>query len=203
MSSWPFAPGESPFRMKGIAYRAFLKFIEEELPGGKEAFLQQLEDPALREFASQAFLAASWYDVGPVVAMNEVVAGIRGEPMEAFLRQRGRAHAEEDLSGVYAWLLRLATPAAVAKGLPRLVQRYFDWGETLAEDVGPGHVRVVRSGIPDHLAQWLDSVSLPYIEYALEKTGARGLELSLDGHPAERVHGQPASRRIYDIRWRA
>ena len=201
--SWTFLPGESPFRMKGIAYRSFLSFIEEGVPGGKAAFMERAVAPGLREFAAQPFLAASWYDVGPVVAMNAVVAEMLGKPLGPFLRARGQAHAEEDLSGVYSWLLRLATPTAVAKGLPRLSQRYFDWGETATEEVAAGHVRVVRRGVPDHLAQWLDSVSVPYIEYAMGRAGAKDLQVIVDGHAAEPAHGQPASMRIYDIRWRA
>jgi hypothetical protein len=59
----PFGPGESPFRTKGNVYRALLESADARVPGGREAVLARIDDPALAKFFAQPFLAASAYDI--------------------------------------------------------------------------------------------------------------------------------------------
>jgi len=170
---WPFAPGASPFHIKGLGYRSLIQYVETSVAGGMPRLLDAIEDPALRAFARQPFLAASWYDVGPVITLNETIAGLLEMKLDDFLAMRGRMQAEDDLSGVYSWLLAVATPSAVAKGLPRLTQRYFDWGGVEIETPAQRHVRAIRTGVPVYLADWFGSVSCAFLEVAMGKAGAK------------------------------
>src|SRR5690349_4733816 len=72
----PFAPGESPFRGKGVTYRNFVDYVEEHLPGGRERLLAAIADPALRAFAAQRFLAGTFYDQMPMIPIFETTAAL-------------------------------------------------------------------------------------------------------------------------------
>ena len=40
----PFAPGESPFKVKGIGYKGHLEYTERYVPGGVKAMVAELDD---------------------------------------------------------------------------------------------------------------------------------------------------------------
>jgi len=46
----PFAPGESPFHVKGVVYLGLREYFAEQIPGGIEAVSKELHDEALRTF---------------------------------------------------------------------------------------------------------------------------------------------------------
>lgn len=203
MSDWPFQPGESPFRIKGIVYRQLHKTVERDVPGGWDGLLEAIDSPALRRFASQPFLAASWYDNEPIVELNDLSARLTEQDPQAYLVERAREQAEEDLSGVYSWLLKLASPLLVGHGFKRLIPRYFEWGETNIRTVDPHQIETVRSGIPTRLVDWCDAVSQPFLEYAFEESGARDVRVTLEAsRPDGSAHGVPTKELSYSIRWR-
>ena len=187
--------------MKGLAYRSLMRFVDEELPGGRGAFLAKIEDYDLARFANQPFLAASWYDVAPVVAMNEVASQMMGQSMADFVGGRARTQAREDLSGVYSFLLRLAAPMAVAKGLPRLTSRYFDWGEADTFQVERRHARAIRTGVPSILRAWYPQVSIPYMEIAIERAGGRDVRIESSSVREGETDGVVTYRQTFDLYW--
>ncbi|HJL16458.1 MAG TPA: hypothetical protein RMH99_12425 [Sandaracinaceae bacterium LLY-WYZ-13_1] len=200
--SWPFEWGRSPFRMKGIAYRSFVQFLEADVPGGLDGVAARLSSDALRRFLRQPFLAASWYDAAPSVPLNEAAADLLGRDVGELMRERGRIQAEEDLAGVYSWLLKVASPRAVATRLPRLTARYFDWGGVEIEEESPEHVVAVRTGVPRYLAVWYDRVATPFLAYALERAGARELRMTTSTRLDAPAHGVRCCALAFDMRWR-
>lgn len=74
--------GESPFRAKGTLYRATHSDFEHNLHGGFQALLDAIEEPELREFVGQHFLASTRYDVMPVPAIAECSAKVVGRTVE-------------------------------------------------------------------------------------------------------------------------
>lgn len=200
VTDWPFAPGGSPFRMKGLAYRALYQFVEREIEGGRDAFVASLPR-SHRTFARQPFMAASWYDLAPVVAMNETAASMMRMDVDTFMRVRGEAQAEEDLGGVYSWLLKIASPGAVVGGFPRLTTRYFDWGGVEVEKLADAHVRIWRLGVPDYFAHWYVAVSVPFMTYAIQKAGGKGVRIETELSADAPAHGVRCSKIAFDVRW--
>ncbi len=43
----PFAPGKSPFHVKGVVYRNLVEYVDKTVAGGLAAFVAALDDPAL------------------------------------------------------------------------------------------------------------------------------------------------------------
>src|SRR4051812_46421357 len=100
-----FPPGESPFRVKGVTYRNFVDYVEQELEGGLAKFLAELREPELRTFAAQPFLPSGWYDTLPIVSLCNAAALAKGQPARTFVQGLSRFAAERDTKGVYRFLL--------------------------------------------------------------------------------------------------
>jgi hypothetical protein len=167
----PFAPGMSPFHIKGIAYRGHIEYVEKHIPGGAAAVNRVFRNSALRFFFEQPFLAASWYDVLPIVPLWYACADVLGRPRLEFLRTRTRHQAEQDIHGVYRMILKLASPQSVAERIQRVVGKYFDFGTTDAKLIEPGLVRYVQKGVPAFLAPWFGIVGETFVQVALEIAG--------------------------------
>ncbi len=198
----PFPPGQSPFRIKGMAYRGHMKYAAERLPGGVAAMLDGLDDPALRAFFEQSFLAASWYDILPLLPAGRVCARLAGTSYEEYLVARSRWQAASDMTGVYKMLIKVASTQSVALRLPKLLQRYLDFGGTVATAVEPGLVEAETRGMPRAVLAWFAPVAATYTVCALELGGAPGARVV--GHPAEpdgSAHGVDLVRYRWDVCW--
>ena len=199
---FPKLPGQNPFRIKGTAYRGHMSYVEEHLPGGAAAMCEAFGDPLLGDFFRQTFLAASFYDLYPLVAAGHVCAKLLHTGFEEFIRLRTRAQAERDVNGVYKMLLKLTSPEGLALRLPRLVGQYLDFGTAEAHRVAPGHVVGVQSGTPRELARWFQLVHEQYVLTVLPMAGAR--DVLFRGEPPtlrERKDGVELVTMRSDVRW--
>jgi hypothetical protein len=182
-ASWPFPPGESPYHMKGLVYRTTVTYLN-RTAGRFEAVLKEV-GPEIATFLRQPFLAASWYDLGPVIALNDAAARVVDMPTEDFIRERTHAQALQDLTGVYSFVLKLASPLAVAQALPRLTSRYFDWGGVEIRKHSATYVEPIRTGVPRYIARWYFLAAEGFMLYAIEKAGGRAVRIEM----AEKVRG--------------
>jgi hypothetical protein len=124
-----FAFGRSPFHAKGVLYLGTQSFFAENVRGGLDALASEIQDEALRAFITQKFLPASLYDVMAVPALVAYEARALRMGHDDYLLHRTRYQAKKDLGGVYAWLLRLASPRLVATRLPRIMLQMFDFAQ--------------------------------------------------------------------------
>jgi hypothetical protein len=180
---FPKPPGENPYRIKGTAYRGHMAYVAEHLPGGVPAMLDCVADPALRAFYQQTFLAASFYDIYPLVAGGHVCARMASTTFEGFVRVRTRYQAERDVAGVYKMLLKLTSPESLALRLPRLVGQYLDFGKADAHLVKPGHVVGTQAGTPRTIARWFSIVHEEYFSTLLPMAGARNVRFRAEPLP--------------------
>src|SRR5271165_5876625 len=105
----PFVAGTSPFRIKGVAYQGHVDYAARFIPGGERAVIEGFRDPGLRAFFEQQFLAASWYDVLPIVPVWHVCARLLDQNPTDFLKVRTRHQALRDINGIYRFILKLAS----------------------------------------------------------------------------------------------
>ena len=198
----PFAPGTSPFRIKGIAYRGHVDYATRFIPGGPAAVNAAFRNPALTTFFEQQFLAATWYDALPLVPVWYACARVLKQPPMEFLRIRTRHQASQDINGVYRLLLKVASAEAVALRMPRVVAQYFDFGTASAQVLRPGVVRVEHTGFPAYMASWFSIVAETYLHVALELAGAS--KVHVRRQPFEltgEAHGLPVGRMIGDVQF--
>ncbi len=199
----PFAPGESPFRAKGTVYRNLFDSADARVPGGHRGVLQRLDDPQLVAFFDQTFLAASTYDVLPIVPFGMTAARLSGMTYPEFVRGGAAFSAKRDMSGVYRVFLKLASPAAVVKRLPRILLQYFDFGSIEGRFVGEHAYEAVTRGMPQTLSVWSASVAHGFLPVVLEAAGARDVDVRMGPREPEREErGVMLYRSSFVVSWK-
>jgi len=190
-----FELGKSPFRVKGVLYLGTQSFFNDHVRGGLDALAGEVEDPALRAFITQKFLPSSLYDVTPVPALIAYEARTLRMTLDDYLLHRTRHQAKKDLGGVYAWLLRLASPRLVATRLPKIMLQMFDFAEAEIISDEPNETVARLGNIPAHLAPWLETAVTVYAETALRLAGATASV----GEPQIRPSGSKAGLTLVDL----
>lgn len=202
---FPKPPGQNPYRVKGNAYRGHMDYVEEHVPGGTQAMRDGFEDPQLKEFFGQTFLAATLYDLYPLVAAGHVCAKLSSSSFSQFVRVRAEYQALRDVSGIYKMLLKLTSVEGLASRLPRLMAQYFDFAESETHLVAPGHVVGEQLGVPrQQLAPWLALVAETYMRTIMPMAGARDLRVKVESlRTPERKDGVELCTLRTDIQWSA
>lgn len=191
--AFPFAPGDSPFRLKGVAYRGHLEYVARHVPGGTAAANAQLTDPRMRTFLEDTtFLASSLYDVVPLAVAGLACGKATGMGFLEFVQKRTVKQVEFDTDGVYRNLLTLVSPQAVIGRMPQLVGQYTNFARTKLE-WQKGNVIVSRhEKIPRALAPWWVTVTDTYVRVVLHRVGIRTVDITYDKPvPAGSAHGVP------------
>ena len=172
-----FQPGESPFRAKGTLWLGFSAYADFHVGGGLAALRETLP-PALREFFSQAFIAASWYDVMPVVQISQAIASMNLIGHMEQVRRMGVWHGEQDLNGVYKQLLKQSTPQAICRRFASIYSQLYNFGraEIVAEQ--ENKVEACAYGMPEPLAGWWMKASESYLHPILAAAGARASKMT-------------------------
>jgi hypothetical protein len=199
-----FAPGESPFHVKGGVYLGTIKFFTRQVEGGVEALHKEIDDPRLLAFIQQKFLPSSWYDVLPVAPLIRAEARAMKLTTMQYLKQRTAFQVREDIGGVYRMLLKLISPESVAMRLPRLLTQIFDHGQSEARLVEPGWIESTLSGYPKILWEWYSTAFEIYSETAIGLAG--GKKVSALARPPDDMgeqDGVPLIRFRMDARWEA
>ncbi len=171
-SELPCAVGESPFRIKGVAYQQTWSACDRRV-GDRAAVLNAIPSARGRHFLQQPFLPGSWYDVLPMVWLDAASAKVRELPPAAALRQDSIEHARETLRGVYRSLLQVLSNATVASVLPRIINTYYDFCETKVRRTDRTMFHVVVGGMPSLLKDWYMISGGAFIEEALVLAGAK------------------------------
>lgn len=197
-----FAPGESPFKIKGVAYRGHMEYVEKHVPGGNAAVIQQLGADRFDAFFNQPFLAASLYDVFPLAQAGVACGQLCGTSFLGFVAQRTRAQVEIDIRGVYRWLAKLANSQSLAARIPKVIGQYttFARGESVVED--DGRVTTTTTGLPLPIVPWWNTVHQAYTSAAVELAGkARVVESSIVSVEAdgEQVDSVPTMRMVNQL----
>ncbi len=171
--------GSGPFHVKGVLYLGTQKYFKTEVPDGLGRLAATLDDPAVREFIQGKFLASSWYDVLPVAPLIRAEAEVCHQTVPSYLRKRAAFQAREDISGVYRWLLKLASPELVALKIPRLLTQIFDFGDSYTERLEDHVVHMELRDFPAVLGEWYSTAFEVYAETALGLAGAKNISLVL------------------------
>lgn len=159
-------------------------------------------DPRYSRFLGQQFLAASFYDIFPLVVAAGPCAIAMGLSAPDFVARRSRAQAPKDLAGVYRFLLAMVPTRSVAKRLPQLFTQILDFGKAEIERDAPGEVDAMLDGLPGAISPWFGTVISAYGEAALRTSGAKRAALTVrPGTFARTEHGVPLVRSLIEVRW--
>jgi hypothetical protein len=200
----PFSPGKSPFRTKGSIYLGSQEFAAARIAGGWPSVVAQAaHDPALKAFAEQRFLAASWYDALPLVELARAGARAAGLSFPAFARQRTEWQAEHDVRGLYRFLLRLSSPDIIIDRVGRMALQRFDFGSAKIEPLSERRVRAIRGGVPLPFAAWQVAMTEPYTLHLMRMAGARDAFFRAQPFVVDgAAHGLPTVTITFAAGWR-
>jgi serine/threonine protein kinase len=171
----PCKPGASPFHIKGIAYRGVVQLVK-GLDGGIDAVEAELDDERLHGFLRQPFLASSWHDILPMMPINAAIARVLRKPLEVLAREQGADQARFDGEHVYRRLFDAMTFENLPALMARFERQYYDFGDSQAELVAPGHVLLRRLGVPEFISRWYAPMHAAYAEQLLRTKGATFVE---------------------------
>ena len=197
----PVMAGSS--RCTGNVYLGLFEYLERHVPGGVAAVLGRLRDPELIQFASQRFLAASWYDFVKALRLGEAAAVAARLPYAQLMTAVGTAQAERDIRGVYQYLLRFASPAAIIERLPRVARQYFDFVTSeLLTRPATSPATLLLTGLPESLAPTYALLSEPFLRRALTLAGATSVDITISAfEPYELDCGRRVVRFTRRISW--
>ena len=169
----PFAPGKSPFHVKGVVYRNFVEYVGNTVEGGLAAIVATFDDPALRTFTEQPFLAGSFYDALPSMPLCEAAARLLHRPFAQLVREFSAYAAEHDVKGIYRLLLKLVSPEMVMERTPAAARQYFDFVAATVQKDGPKSYSTSVRGVPRFLAPFYMTVTEAFLSRALVLAGAK------------------------------
>jgi hypothetical protein len=175
MPAVTLAPGESPFRIKGIVVQGLFQYVAANVDGGMDAVRARIVDPRVRVFIDQPFLAATWFDFLPILDLLRAAATAAHLPAARFIAEHAAWQAERDVRGVHRLLLMLASPETVAQRLGSAFARYFDFANVSVKASGTGYSEVIVEGLPRILVPWYRCSVHAAGERILGLAGARDL----------------------------
>jgi hypothetical protein len=197
-----FAAGASPYRVKGHVYHGLFESTDKRCPGGVEAVLRRLADEELHAFFQQKFLAASFYDLLPLLEFGREAAHLAGVPYSSYVRGGARLQAEKDVNGLYRAMLRLASPSLVVTRMPRVLVQYMNFGRAEGRMTDERTFEIVVRGVPDVVQVWLTAAAEGFVPYVLETAGAKDVSSrAIRATPDETVNGVPLVRGGVVFRW--
>lgn len=197
-----FKFGQSPFHGKGALYLATREFFDHNIQGGFDALVSEIEEPELKAFIAQRFLPSGWYDLLPARSLMGYAARALRMPVDDYLLYRVRYQARRDLSGIHAWVLRMAPPSLVAPRLPTVLARTFDFATAESHAEARDSLVLSIHGVPVLLADWFRVVLQVYAETAMKLAGAQ--TVTLEPLPSTREGergGLPLLRLQACLRW--
>jgi hypothetical protein len=199
----PFAPGTSPFHCKGLSYRNALDVFSRMTPGGLPALLDEVRDPAMRQFLSQSFLPGGWYDVLPTQPLCQAAARAAKQPLFEHTRKMARESAYRDINGLHRVLLKLASPDMIMERVPSAAKQYYDFVTSRVEKVRPKCYRLTAEGVPAGITALYMAVTEAFLLRALELAGAQ--EPRQLWHPSQPIgqrHGVTVVQLKREIEWK-
>jgi hypothetical protein len=188
----PFAPGTSPFRVKGHVHLNTRRFAERFVPGRNAAIVEAVGDPAFAAFWEQRFLEASWYDYLPIPLVGAVMARLMQRSTDAVWRMMGETLAKRDVEGIYKGLLRCTSPEVILSKMPAVHRQYFDFGRCEQVASGKGVNEFKISGFPALCITYYQTLSSHFLHQLIALAGGRQVEGTWsDSEPDGMLEGVP------------
>lgn len=113
-------------RMKGQSFRGWLDVFEDVAKGhSKTALLAALPTEIAEAFHYKAIIASGWYPIDWYLRLYEASQRI-GVDQRGFAKRMGRATTEQDVKGIYSFIVKFASPGMVFATAQRLLGMYVE-----------------------------------------------------------------------------
>jgi hypothetical protein len=168
-----FPVGESPFRVRGLAFVTALSYVDTRLTGGRPRFLGALgPDDPFAKYYDQIFVVSGEYDASALLQIYRTAAQLKGVAVGRFIEERSRWSAASDTQGMWKPLLKTSSPEAMAERLHLAFNRYFTPTRARTVSVVPGRFEGELSKLPANMSGLYVSATVGFVSAALELAGA-------------------------------
>lgn len=172
-----YAPGESPFHVRGSRYLAIRDHVAATVPGGTQGLHAAMPSGPLRDFCAQSFQAKDWYDALPIRPFTECVAKFEGRTWEESIHARAQDFARRELGLLGRLQARVRTPEKIVERLERAALDNFDFGQSEIISIEAGRSQVVFHEVPQPLGSWLLPTMAGYVGILIEQAGGTQAEV--------------------------
>jgi hypothetical protein len=205
---WQFEPfdpgdfpvGESPFRVRGLAYVSVLDYLKKRTPNGLAQFESMLEGDPFLPYYRQLFVALGDYDAVPLLRLFLTAAAYEGISVARFIEERARGSARTDSEGIWKPLLSAKSLSQMVERLPVAFNRYFEPCSAQTLELGANGFVGELQGIPANMNGLYALSTQGFVSACLERAGAEGVKLEWQ-RPVAREHR--AGVRLESIRFSA
>lgn len=160
-----------------------------------EALLAKVSEPCRLTFSKPIGL----YEWIPAEHSKELSLAFLAMADPDYTYQRGVASAQEHLTVVNRWILRLISPGFLLQNMPRIFAFNYRGGQVVVDRIGPGLAQV-SLWAEGFYPLWYERGLPGWLMGALDLAGAK--EVVID-HVPPAGEGLLAFRHGYEIRWRA
>jgi hypothetical protein len=150
-----YAPGQSPFHVRGLTYLGVREHADANIAGGMAALAAALPEGPHRSFAGQAFSPDAWYDALPLRPITEVLAKLERRGWEDSVRARAEDAARRELGLLGRMRMLTGSPERAVERLQRFVSDTFDFGKAELGEAAAGQARLVVHEVPQPLGSLL------------------------------------------------
>ncbi len=200
----PVPAGKGPFHIKGMPYRGLAYLVARSLPRGMLDLAESFDDPSLREFTTQTFLASGRYDILPMLPIHVAIARILGLPLAELVRRGATAQARYDARTVFQRLIGSATIDDWPSRLLRFGTQYYDFGAFEGVAIEPGTIVLQHSSVPEYVHPWYGPMQGAYGAEIARLLGAVGISHEmLPPEPMGMDRGLPILTVRSRIRWQS
>jgi uncharacterized protein (TIGR02265 family) len=132
-------------RIKGQAIKTYFKVLDRMYGAG---FAAALEKALGGEFGHAlqygGIVTSGWY---PIAWYRELHAETQrlGHLPADFAREIGRVTTQDDLKGIYSFVVRMFSPQMLLSQAQRIYRMYYDRGDVTTERTGPTSARLTYS----------------------------------------------------------
>lgn len=160
-----------------------------------QALLQSVSAPCRDCFSKPIGL----YEWIPAELSSELSQAFMAGTDPDYTRRRGVESAEELITSINRWMLRLMTPAFLLQNAPRMFDHYYRGGRTVLDELGEGEawLSVWAEGF---YPIWYEKGLSGWVQGAMLLTGAKDVEVRYEAPSGE---GLFAFRHRYNVRWKA
>jgi hypothetical protein len=201
----PFAPGTSPFHIKGEMYRQLSLSIDYYGAKSNGRVVEALDRAGLTEFLAQPFLSSAQYDALPLPRVPMAIAQALGRDVIEVTRNQGQAAVKIQMEGVYSAFLTSLSTRNFTQLFPKVINHLYDFAPVEAAPLGKGEAgaRLIRRSIPLCVAEWWTHATTPFIVVPLEAHGASEVSVEWRVDPRGFEKGLPVADLEGVVRWRA
>ena len=200
----PLPAGKGPFHIKGMPYRGIAYLVARVLPRGMLDLADELDDPSLRAFVTQTFLASGRYDILPMLPIHVALARILGLPLAELTRRGATAQARYDARTVFQRLIGPATVDDWPARVQRFGVQYYDFGTFSGIATEPGTFVLQHAGVPEYIYPWYAPMQVAYGAEVGRLLGAVGItQETLPPEPTGTDGGLPIVTVRSRLRWQS